>query len=227
MQNKNFCTAFQPGEKHALASLIFFCFLSILLGLRVPKLTSLMHDLIVRHCGGFWPQPTTPSIKYGTVAFKAMLNVPDTLRVGVGVGGKGRALYAGEVKRGTLWNCWGECFKYQIITVRLRVIVADLCLTDVHVCTSVFRFFSRKKKAIWCNVLHWQHPIFIFYHQPLFGNVKSPSNQEVVRDRTARADKLLGRNLCSYVGFEVLASATTLCCLLVMPINLLPKLITV
>lgn len=139
MQNINFCTAFQPREKHAPASLIFFGFLSILFGPRVPKLTSLMHDLIVRRCGGFWPRPTTPSIKYGTVVFKAMLNVPDTWwergRVGC-------AVCADEERRGTLCNCWDKCFEFQIITLR----PADLSLTDVHVCTSVFRFILEKKK---------------------------------------------------------------------------------
>lgn len=94
MQNKNFCTVLQNREKHAPASLIFLCFLSILLGPRVPKLTSLMHDLIARRCGGFWPQPTTPSIKYGTVAFKAMLNVADTW--GRERERAGRAVCAGE-----------------------------------------------------------------------------------------------------------------------------------
>lgn len=119
----------------------FSVFFSILLGPRVPKLTSLMHDLIVRRCGGFWPQPTRPSIKYGTVAFKAMLNVPDTRGGGRG----GRAVCAGEERREILWICWGECFKFQIITLRLGAIIADLCLTDVHVCTSVFRLFLEKK----------------------------------------------------------------------------------
>lgn len=148
MQNQTFCTAFQPREKHSLASLIFFCFLPILLGPAVPKLPSLMHDLIGRHCGGFWPQPTTPSIKYGTVAFKAMLNVPDTWERGRE--GERRACSLcrwGEERRGTLWDCWGECFKFQIITLRLGIITADLCLTDAYVCTSVFRFTLGKKKC--------------------------------------------------------------------------------
>lgn len=155
MQNKNFCTVLQNREKHAPASLIFFCFLSILLSPRVPKLTSLMHDLIARRCGGFWPQPTTPSIKYGTVAFKAMLNVPDTW----GERGREQDVQFVQVRRGreTLWSCWGECFKFQIITLGLGVIMADLCLTDVHVCASVFKLILEKKYWMLCAMLATSH----------------------------------------------------------------------
>jgi len=36
-----------------------------------------MHEPIARHCAGVQPQPTKCSIKYGGMAFKAMLNAPD------------------------------------------------------------------------------------------------------------------------------------------------------
>lgn len=105
----------------------FFCFLSILLGSHVPKLTSLMHDLIVKRCGEFWPQPTTPSIKYGTVTFKAMLNVPDTW-------GEGKGRLCGIVGVNVL----------NFRSLGPGVIMAAWCLTHVHVYTSLFRFISRK-----------------------------------------------------------------------------------
>lgn len=141
---KTSAQAFKTERNMRQPPLIFFCFLSFLLGPRVPKLTSLMHDLIARRCGGFWPQPTTPSIKYGTVAFKAMLNVPDTW--GRERGGRaGRAVCAGEERGERL--CWGQCFKFQIITLGLGVITADLCLTDVRVCASVFKLILEKNNG--------------------------------------------------------------------------------
>jgi len=57
-----------------------------------PKLTSLIHEAFAKHCGGLQHQPTKCSIKYGGMAFKAMLNAPDI--------GRERGECAAFVRRG-------------------------------------------------------------------------------------------------------------------------------
>ena len=88
----------------------------------VPKLTSLMHEPIARHCGGIQHQPTTCSIKYGGMAFKAMLNAPDmgeresrTCSFCQKGGSERGAHERGEAER----NCWEEYCNFQIITLPL------------------------------------------------------------------------------------------------------------
>lgn len=91
LNNNGFYTVHQNREKTMLAPSSFYIFFPSSSGPR-PKLTSLMHEPIARHCGGIQHQPTTCSIKYGGMAFKAMLNAPDM--------GRERAGRAAFVRKG-------------------------------------------------------------------------------------------------------------------------------
>lgn len=114
--NDDFYTVHQKLEKHTPPPPLSY-FSSHLPPAPVPKLTSLMHDPIAWHCGGIQHQPTTCSIKYGGMAFKAMLNAPDmgerereragraafVRKVGVGGwGGGGKEHMREERPRGTV-----------------------------------------------------------------------------------------------------------------------------
>ena len=76
MQNNSELLCSPPKQRGTSASLL----LSFMFSFHPPRArtASLMHDPIARHCGGIQHQPTTRSIKYGGMAFKVMLNAPDT-----------------------------------------------------------------------------------------------------------------------------------------------------
>lgn len=161
-------------KTHASPSSSFLYFFSILLLLRplVPKLTSLMHEPIATHCGGIQHQPTTCSIKYGGVAFKAMLNAPDMGReegereqdvqlLSESWGKRGWGAHErGERLRG---NCWEEYCNFQIITLPLWLqsdggrLVAHTDLACVCVWVSA-RVCFLGWRVVWFNAVVAFHP---------------------------------------------------------------------